>query len=160
MFITDIPTTSCSIELHTMQETIRTILQYLKDKQPKLAVIATADVNKKPECAVMGYAITDILTIILSTHKNTRKVLNISENPQVAVTIGWTFTEVNIQIEGIAKIVVEGEHYNMTEAFFFSQNPHAKTFKTADTVFIEIKPTWIRKLDLLSHPPKIEEYTL
>lgn len=142
-----------------MQENVNNILQYLKDKRPKLLVLATANKNGKPECAVMGYAITDVFTIILSTHKGTRKVQNISENPQVAVTIGWTFTEMNVQIEGSATIITEGGKYVETETFFFSQNPDAKTFKTPDTIFIEIKPKWIKSLDLSSHLQKTEEHT-
>ncbi len=135
------------------------VLRFLKEKKPKLCVLATSSIEAKPECAVVGYAVKDDLTIIVSTHKNSRKWNNVKENNKVALCIGWSFTEPYIQCDGVANLIEEGSNYQQSEQFFFYENPDAAKFKTPDTIFIEVKPSWIRFTDFSSHPPKSEELT-
>ncbi len=136
-----------------------TVFNFLKQKQEKFCVLATATKSGKTECAVLGYAIQDDSTFLLSTHKDSRKAKNIAENDQVSLVIGWSFVEANVQCDGIATIVEKDNPlYANDEQFFFSVNPHATKFKTSDTIFIEIKPAWIRFTDFSSphsHPEEI-----
>lgn len=136
------------------------VLEFLKNRNPKLCVLSTASINGKPESAVVGYSIYDSLSIVLSTHKESRKVKNITNNNTIALVFGFSFTENYVQYEGIAKIIDSGEEYAKLDSFFYGQNPDALKFKAPDTVFIEIKPTWIRFMDMSQTPPKIEEVTL
>ena len=133
------------------------VLQFLKQKNPQLCVIATATPHGKPEAAVMGYAVRDNLILYLSTQKTTRKYNNLKENSHVSLVIGWAFAENNVQIDGKSRIIEQGDEYQKTEQFFFAQNEGAKAFKNSDTVFIEIKPVWIRFMNRTVEPAKITE---
>ena len=137
------------------------VLKFLKEKPEKFCVLATASKNGKTESAVLAYAIKDDFAILLSTHKESRKTQNILENNQVSLVIGWSFTDPYVQCDGIATIVENNdESYQSDDQFFFSINPHAAQFKTPDTIFIAVKPTWIRFTDFSSSPPKVEEINL
>ena len=135
------------------------IVDYLKKREIKTCTLATASSEGKPEAAVVGYAILDDLTIILSTTKESRKWQNLLQNPQIALTIGGTFTDLYLQLEGTAILVTEGETYKQCEELFFSFNPQAAKFKGPSTIFMRVNPTWVRFLDYSSHPPKAEEKT-
>jgi len=136
------------------------ILEFLRNKQPKLCVLSTASSDAKPESAVIGYAVMDDLTLIFSTRKNSRKAVNLLENNKASVTIGWGLTENNVQMDGTARIMdQEGENQKL-ESFFFEQNKDAKKFKGLGTILIIFTPTWIRYLNLSTQPPTQEEITL
>ncbi len=135
-----------------------TVFNFLKQKQEKFCVLATATKDGKPESAVLGYAVKDDFTILVSTRRGTRKAQNILENNHVSLVVGWSFTEANVQCDGMAKIIErDNQSYAGDEQFFFSVNPHAAQFKTSDTIFIEIKPAWIRFTEFSSSPPHVEE---
>lgn len=137
------------------------VLDFLENRQPKLCALATATKDGKPECAVVGYAVRNDLTILISTHPTTRKWQNIKASSHVALVFGWTFIELNVQIEGTAECVERNhEEYAQIDAFFFTQNPDAAAFKTPDTVFIKVKPRWVRTLEPNVMPPKTEEMQL
>jgi general stress protein 26 len=133
------------------------ILEILNNKQFKLCALATATKSGKPDNAIMGYAVMDDLTIILSTHKKTKKWQYLNENRNVSLVFGWSFEDAYIQYEGTADLVEDGEVYKQCDTFFFSMNPMALKFKTPDTVFIKIHPSWIRLSDFRINPPLIEE---
>jgi general stress protein 26 len=136
------------------------VLEFLKNKNPKLCVLTTASKNVKPQAALVGYAIKDDLTIVLSTRKGTRKYENLQDNNQVALVFGSGFSENNVQMDGIATIIEEGNEYKQTDEFFFSQNPEAAKFKNPDTIFIVVKPHWIRFIDHSLPSAKPEEMEL
>lgn len=135
------------------------LVKYLQ-KRPKLCVLATSTKKAKPECSVLSYAVEDDLSIILSTHKSSRKCTYIKENSQVALVFGWAFNQPNIQYEGVASIIEEGEEYKEYEKLFFSANPYARVFKKPETIFIVVKPTWIRWTNFMHIPPEIKEINL
>jgi general stress protein 26 len=138
------------------------IVEILKKKQFKLCVLSTISSGASPESAVIGYAVKDDLTLIFSTKKTTRKAINIASNPHVSFVTGWSFTEENVQIEGTARLVNEPSdpEYLEIENFFFSQNREAEKFKSDDTIFIVMIPTWYRLLDHSTTPPTMEEKTI
>lgn len=136
------------------------VITVLKEKDQKLCVVATVAPDGSPTCAVMGYAIRDDGTVILSTHTNSRKWQNIAKNPSVALVFGWEFTGYNIQMQGQAHLVSDGEAFSEIEAFFFSVNPQAKKFQTPETGFITVVPAWVRLTDFSEGPPKITEQSM
>lgn len=136
------------------------VLNFLKSRPEKLCVLSTANSSGKSESSVVGYAIEDDLTLIFSTKPDTRKVSNLKENNSASFVTGWTFSEMNIQIDGTVSVITDGEEYKKLDEFFFSQNPQALKFKSPDTVFLKFTPTWIRYLDPTVHPPKMEEKIL
>ncbi len=137
------------------------IPEFLKNKDPKLCVIATASKSGKPECAVMGYTVLDDLTIILSTDNASRKWQNLQENPQVALTFGWSFEELNVQYDAVAKLITEGNALQECEAAYFANHPEAAEFKgLPETAYIKVIPYWLRLSDYTVEPPRIEEVKL
>jgi pyridoxine/pyridoxamine 5'-phosphate oxidase len=134
------------------------ILSFLKNRFPKLCTIATISQANKPENAVVGYAVTDDLHIIINTNHKTRKWSNIQNNPSIALVFGWGFDELNIQYEGTAEqIELDHPKYHELENFFFTQNPDARKFKSPDTRIVYISPKWIRLMNPTQYPPSVEE---
>lgn len=134
------------------------VVTVLKARDQKLCVLATVSPDGSPTCAVMGYAVKDDGTVVLSTHTDSRKWQNIAKNSNVALVFGWEFTGHNVQLHGQAELVSEGEAFSALEAFFFSVNPQAKKFQAPDTGFIAVTPTWARLTDYTQSPPKTEEF--
>lgn len=139
-----------------MKETICAILQ---NREHKLCVLATADKAAMPASAALAYAVKDDCTIIVSTHANTQKAKNIAENQQVSMVFGFNFTEPYVQLKGTAKQITDQQEKQAADEFFFSVNPQAAKFKTPDTIFFAITPTWARLMDFAETPPKTEEVT-
>lgn len=134
------------------------VLNFLQSKEPKLCVLATTSTKGEPECAVMGYAVLDDLSIVLCTDKSSRKVTNLRKNPKVALTFGWTFEELNIQYEGLAQLAEVGERLKTCEEIYFNAHPESIEFKgIPETIYIKVKPTWYRLSDYNIDPPLIEE---
>lgn len=136
------------------------VLEFLKNRPVKLCVLATSSKELQPWAAVLGYAVKDDLTIILSTHPTSRKWHNLKENNKVALVFGWEFSGLNIQCEGVAELIEQGEEYKHFDEFFFGQNPHAAKFKTPDTVFLKINLKWMRVTDFNKQPPTVKEQSL
>lgn len=136
------------------------IFDFIRQKEEKLCVLATTSKDNTPECAVVGYAAKDDGTIIINTNRHTRKIANLRENNTVAIAIGWSFADRNVQYEGIATIIERDQaDFAALEHFFFTANPRARKFESPDTIFIQIKPTWVKMLDLTGDP-KTEEFSL
>ncbi len=134
------------------------VLDFLKKREPKLCVLATSSLANEPESAVMGYAVSDDLSIICSTDRSSRKWNNLKQNSKVAITFGWGFGELNIQYSGLATLVESGEELKKCEDIYFASHQESLEFKgTPETGYIKIKPTWIRLSDYSSDPPRIEE---
>lgn len=134
------------------------ILNFLKNRSPKLCAIATVNNENMPENAVVAYAIREDLKILINTNLHTRKWTNIKNNSSVALVFGWNFDELNIQYEGAAELIdITNSEFQDQENFFFLQNLEAKKFKSENTRIIRITPTWIRLMDPTSTPPTIEE---
>lgn len=133
------------------------IINILKEKQVKLCVLGTASNDAQPWSAVVGYAMKDDGTVILSTHTSSKKWTQMKENNKVSLVFGFGFDEANIQSEGVATLIESGENFTDTEEFFFSVNPHAKQFKSDDTAFVSIQLTKVRLTDYRVSPPRVED---
>lgn len=136
------------------------VLNFLKNRNPKLTVLATSSPSGKTESALIGFAIYDDLKIIVSTRKSTRKYKNLEENPQVSLVVGWSFTENNAQIDGTARIITDENEHTKVESFFLTQNPAAKAYFSSETIFIEISPNWIRFINQTAKPSVTTEENL
>lgn len=136
------------------------VLEFLKNQNPKLCVMATTALSGQPECAVLTYVVHDDLTLTISTHSTSRKWKNLETNNKVALTFGWSFQGFNIQYEGDAELFIKGEDHKWHEELFFKEHPQLIQFKGSDTGFIKVTPRWIRLNDYSSHPPRITEQTM
>jgi general stress protein 26 len=122
----------------------------------KFAVLATSNENHNPEAALIGFAVTRDLKIILDTVTTSRKFGNILTNPSVALVIGWK-SEQTVQYEGIAKIATENELNELLKVYF-NVFPKGKERidNWTDLTYICIEPRWIRYSDF-NIPQRIEE---
>lgn len=137
-----------------------TILEALRLNNPQLCILSTVNEENKPESAVLVYMVRDDLSIILSTDQNSRKWKNLEKNTDVAISVGMTFTGVNLQIEGTARLVTEGEEFETLSNEYFSYHPEVKQYQSVDTKMILVNPKWVRINDYRQHPPKVDEVTL
>lgn len=136
------------------------ILKNLKEREPKICVLATASSDGATEAAVVGYVVMDDLTMLISTSSKSRKVKNILSNANTSIVVGVSFSEMYIQMDGTAVIVSEGQEFEEMDTYFFTQNPGAANFKGPDTVFIKFSPHWMRYIDHRMNPSPSEEKTL
>ena len=137
-----------------------TLLELLKAHQPKLASVATATGEGRPAIAVCAYAVQDDGTIIISTHQSSHKWQNLETNPEIGLVVGWSFDAPHLQLGGDAALLT-GEAAAQIEEFFYGANPQAKAFKTPDTGFVVITPTWARITEFKPDgPPKVTEEQL
>lgn len=140
-------------------DTKKEVYEYLKNLKPALCVLATSFENT-PECAVLAYTMNEDLEVIISTNPSSRKWKNISKNNKVALTFGWDFSKPNVQLEGVAVQLIQGEAYKKYATLYFQAHPELIRYKTPETVFLIVKPTWIRSSNYSVYPPRIEEVWL
>jgi general stress protein 26 len=150
-----------ALSIYNMSMGKQAIFDFITHKEEKLCVLATATRLGIPECAVVGFAAKDDGVILINTNKNSRKIANIRENSKVALAIGWNFDERNFQYEGMAEVIErDNPAFADCEQFFFTANPGAEKFKSPDTIFIRVTPTWVRMIDLTQSPPATEELAI
>ncbi|HTC41507.1 MAG TPA: pyridoxamine 5'-phosphate oxidase family protein [Candidatus Acidoferrales bacterium] len=122
----------------------------------RLAVLATAREDGRPESALMGFAVTPELEIVFDTVKSSRKYPILKKNPAVAWAVGCT-TEVTVQYEGVAQ-ELEGEElakYKKTYFVAFPDGPARESWPGI-TYFV-VRPTWVRYCDYDPGKRRIEE---
>ena len=116
-------------------------------------VIATSGPKGQPEAALVGFAYKADFTLIFGTYSTSRKYINISHNPHIAVVFGQD-EGISVQYEGVAS-VLEDEELIECKKIYFTKHPTAKIYEhhTAQ-VYMKITPKWVRWIDLTG---KIEE---
>ena len=125
-------------------------------KQHRLTVISSINEALKPEAALIGFAISEKLEIIFDTLSTSRKYKNISQNPNVALVIGWG-DETTVQYEGTASQLAGPEDDQYREIYYevYSDGrDHAETW--AGLVHFKVSPKWIRYSNF-NEPVVIEE---
>lgn len=122
----------------------------------RLAVLATVGDDRRPEAALMGFAVTPELEIIFDTVKTSRKYPNLKKNPRVAWVIGCS-TEITVQYEGMAE-ELEGEELAKYKRTYFAAFPDgpARESWPGITYFV-VRPKWVRYCDYDTTRRRIEE---
>lgn len=136
------------------------VLQALRSAKPPLCVFSTVNDYDQPQSAVLAYVIRDDATVLLSTHSNTRKWANLKKNPKASIVFGVNFGVIGAQYEGSATLVDSGSEYENLKKEYFTTHPELEQYRSNDTAFIVMMPTWIRILDYTVSPPKTEEVKL
>jgi general stress protein 26 len=123
----------------------------------KLAVVSTVNDASRPECALVGIAVSDQLEIIFDTVTSSRKYANILENAYVALAIGWD-DEITVQYEGRAEVLGNHAEADKYREIYYSAWPDGRerTESWPDLIHIKITPEWIRYSNF-NDPLKIEE---
>ncbi len=130
------------------------ILEFIKKQD--LAVIATVNLEGKPEDAVIGFGQTDDFELIFGTYSSSRKYKNIKNNPSTALVIGWD-ENITVQYEGIASELRGGEKEKYTKIYFAKNSTAEEYSDHPDERYFRIIPKWIRYTDLNKTPWEIIE---
>lgn len=122
-----------------------------------LAVVATVTQNGEPEAAVVGFGVTEDLTLLLGTSNSSRKYKNLQINNKIAYVIGGD-ENITVQYEGEAYLLENGIELDRLKQIYHQKNPEAKEFEDLpDQRYFKIIPSWIRYSDFNFVPPKIFE---
>jgi len=130
------------------------ILDFMK--RHNLGVISTADLNARPEAAVVEFGETNKLELIFDAFNQSKKCRNIEENNKVAFVIGWD-ENITVQYEGEAS-ELKGDELKTYKERYFEKNPRAKKWEGRKGIsYFKIVPHWIRYSDLNKNPWEIFE---
>src|SRR5262245_54921475 len=83
----------------------------------RMAVIATASADGRPEAALINIAVTPELDIVFETTSATRKFANLKHNPQVSLVIGWQ-GEKTLQLDGTVEALEASAYETLAPLFF------------------------------------------
>ena len=116
-------------------------------KRHNLAVISTLSKDNKSESALIGIAVSENLEIVFDTVKTSRKYKNLSQNPDVALVIGWD-NETTVQYEGVAvELSSVGDEYYKEIYYSVYPDGRERAVTWPDIVHFKITPSWIRYSD-------------
>ncbi|WP_410509540.1 pyridoxamine 5'-phosphate oxidase family protein [Methanosarcina hadiensis] len=113
--------------------------------------LATISPEGRPMAHTMAY-VSESEIVYLATNKNTRKVQNIMQNPQVAFTVDeddpdW-FNMQALQVEGKASIVADENEMREVGEIMAAKFPViADLPPDPDTIMIKIEPETVYYLD-------------
>jgi general stress protein 26 len=119
-----------------------------------LCVLSTVTEDAKPQSAIVGYAASENLQLLIGTSNKTRKYANLQHNAQVSVVVGDTVAE--IQYEGTARLLERSEAESLVGTQFKALPGTAKYINDPDQAWFLINPTWLR-LTVHGTPNRVEE---
>jgi uncharacterized pyridoxamine 5'-phosphate oxidase family protein len=122
----------------------------------RYAVLSTVSSDGNPEAALVGFAVSPDLRLIIDTVRTSRKFTNLSANRTVALVIGWE-NEQTLQYEG--RVVFQaGKEFSKMLELYLKAFPDAKKREKywKDLAHFIVVPEWIRYSDF-NEPPSIEE---
>lgn len=118
----------------------------------KWAVQASVAADYHPQAAVIGVGVTDHLEIVFDTMGDTRKAVNLRQNPKIALVIGWDDAQ-TVQIEGIADEPTDAVLDRVKQAYFAKFPDGRERERWAGITYFRVHPTWMRYSDFRgTHP--------
>jgi PPOX class probable F420-dependent enzyme len=111
-----------------------------------LAVLATVSADGHPQAAVVGVAATDDGDIVFDTIRTSRKFVNLTRQPRVAMAIGCDWAdEQTVQLEGTAGEVPQDDP---AVAAYYQQFPTGRQRAAwPGIVYVLVRPDWGRYSD-------------
>ncbi len=124
----------------------------------RLAVMATASADGRPEAALINIAATPDLEIVFETVSATRKFANLRNNPLVSLVVGWQEGK-TLQLDGVVE-ELEAAAYEKLVPIFFSAFPQQRSHEYwPGNIYFRIRPFWVRLSDY-GHPRQVQELVL
>lgn len=111
-----------------------------------LAVLATVSPDGQPQAAVVGVTATDDGDIVFDTIRTSRKFVNLTRQPRVAIAIGCDWDdEQTVQLEGTAGEVPQDDP---AVAAYYQQFPTGRERAAwPGIVYVRVRPEWARYSD-------------
>lgn len=117
---------------------------------------ATVSASGAPQCAVVGYGVSDALEIVFDTLASTRKFVNLRADPRIALTIGWD-DAITAQVEGVADCPTGAELERIRDVYFVAYPDGRDRLAWPGIQHVRVRPTWVRVSDFTVDPPHIVE---
>ena len=116
-------------------------------------VVASVGRDGAPQAAYVGLTATDDGLLVFDAARDSRKVGNIRERPNIAVAV--TGADTSVQLEGRARITRDEERWRLGEVY----SERFPTSRALDAGFeiIAVEVHWVRVYDAGEHPPHIGE---
>lgn len=112
-------------------------------------------VDNKPSSTILLYYVDEHFNFYFATHEDTYKARGLRKNPYLSVSI-WKHNEMLIQADGVVSVVNDTTQKleivdKLAAAAVNAPDfwPPLLRFGTQDYVVFTMKPTWLRKLDLV-----------
>ena len=121
-----------------------------------LAVLATRSADGAPEAALIGVAATDDGELVSDTSSRSRKFGNLTEDPRVALVIGFQ-DDVTVQCEGVSDLPVGSDRTRCLEAYFGKYPEGRERASDPDIVHVRVRPGWLRYCDYRPHSFQVQE---
>jgi general stress protein 26 len=113
--------------------------------------------NDKPTSSILLYYVDDELNFYFATHTDSYKTKKLLHNPVLSLSV-WKPNEMLIQADGTTEVVTEPtEKLHIVDMLAESAGkgedfwPPLFRIGGEDYIVFKIKPTWIRKLDLVQN---------
>ncbi len=129
---------------------------FLRDPKHTLMVVSTASDNV-PEAAVVAYSVLSKGRILFGTSEDSRKFVNLQQNPKVALVIGWA--EGTLQIQGDAEIAT-GDIKPLRDLHVARVPASVKYADNPDQRWVLVTPTWYRYTNFSAKPESVVEKSL
>lgn len=129
-------------------------------QKESLCVLATTNLDGKPEAAVMAYAINNRFEVYMFTESSTRKWQNIICCPRVAIVVGGFKNDPTVQLDGVCVGLTKKEHKTIPQYVLGVHPEWQDYFSSPSGEWLKIVPSWARYSDFSTNPPKIAEISL
>lgn len=129
-------------------------------RQHHLVVESSVAANGNPQAAVVGVAVTDDFEIVFDTVDTTRKAVNLTHNPHIALVIGGTAagSEKTVQYEGVAQRL-KGAELARYQAIYLNVFPDGRErLSWPGLIYVRVTPQWLRYSNFGTTPPTIVEF--
>jgi len=120
----------------------------------KWAVQASVSDRDAPQAAVIGVAISDDFEIVFDTLSETRKAINLRQNPKVALVIGWDEGQ-TVQYEGVADEPKGAELARMKRIYLAKFPDGVEREGWPGITYFRVRPMWIRYSDFRGVEPVV-----
>ncbi len=116
-------------------------------ERERVCRVATAGASGMPHLVPVCQVVADG-TIYFASGNDGRKVLNLAENPRVAVTVDlysddWAHLK-GVMVQGRATVIARGPKFRRIRALLYRkypQYPHEAALDESDSVVVEVTPT-------------------
>ena len=124
-----------------------------------LCVVATQGEGGYPNVATVAFSQTKDLSFIIITDRSSRKAVNITKNPRVAMTITNEDERHTLQLEGDAR-QLSWEEFDLYSEHHYKKLPFSLPFKDipGQTPFL-IEPVRMKFSDVSVRPWEVTEYS-
>lgn len=128
------------------------VLAFLRQNFIMSVAVSEGD---KPSSSILLYYVDDDLNFHFATHKDSHKARKLIKNPNISLSV-WKHGEMLVQVDGRATEIIDLQDKLaivdfLAEATIKGDNfwPPLLRIKGDNYAVFKIKPTWMRKLDLV-----------